>query len=288
MADHSPTDRSDQEQDATPDQSAHSASTTRRSVLRLGGVGIAATGVSAIAGAGALAGTGVLADQSTSEERTLRAPVIAILLYEGFTALDVVGPQEIFARIPGARLRFVAERTGPVLTDTRLLSLPATHSIDKVTSADVLFVPGGGAGSTAAAMNPRLQRWVATVHRTTTWTTSVCTGAFLLGTAGLLRGRPATTYWTTLEHLRHVGAVPRRERVVRSGKIITGAGVSAGLDMALRLAEYLTDRRTAEALQLAIEYDPQPPYDTGDAAKASPAQRELASQLVAAADKYPG
>ncbi|MGL5866404.1 MAG: DJ-1/PfpI family protein [Dermatophilaceae bacterium] len=270
------------------------ASTTRRGVLRLGGAGMAASGLTALGVGGAIAVPSAepsaepSAGPSTASARPRRGPVIAILLYDGFTALDVVGPHEVFARIPGAQLRFVAERTGPVPTDTRLLTLPATHSLDEVTSADVLFVPGGGAGSTAAAMNPRLQRWVAALHRTTTWTTSVCTGAFLLGTAGLLRGRPATTYWTAVDQLSTVGALPRRERVVRSGKIITGAGVSAGLDMALVLAEYLTDRRTATALQLALEYDPQPPYDAGDAATASTDQRELAQRLVAAADRYPG
>ncbi|MGL5861754.1 MAG: DJ-1/PfpI family protein, partial [Phycicoccus sp.] len=256
----------------------------RRGALRLGGAGVAVGGLSALGVTGAAADAPTR--RSAAPDRSGRGPVIAILLYDGFTALDVVGPQEVFARIPDARLRFVAERTGPIPTDTRLLSLPATHTLEEVTTADLVFVPGGGAGSTAAATNPRLQRWVAAIHRTTTWTASVCTGAFLLGTAGLLRGRPATTYWTSVDQLATVGALPRRERVVRSGRIITGAGVSAGLDLSLVLAEHLTDRRTAKALQLALEYDPQPPYDAGDATTASADQRTLAQELVAAADRY--
>ncbi|MEU5530722.1 DJ-1/PfpI family protein [Micromonospora chersina] len=187
---------------------------------------------------------------------------IAVLLFDRFTALDAVGPYEVLSRLPGARTVFVADRPGPVTTDVGTLALTATATLDEATSPDVLVVPGGP-GQVARMTDARLLDWLRAVDATTTWTTSVCTGSLLLAAAGLLDGRQATSHWLALDQLPAFGAVPAEERVVVDGKYVTAAGVSAGVDMALTLAGRIAGDVVAQAIQLAIEYDPRPPYPAG-------------------------
>ena len=185
---------------------------------------------------------------------------IAILTFDGITALDAVGPYEVLQRVPGAEVVLVGETRGLKRTDTNSLALNADRSVSEITSADVLVVPGGF-GEQQVRGKPELLAWVRTVHATTSWTTSVCTGALILGAAGLLKGLEATTHWAALAQLADFGAIPTSARVVEQGKIITAAGVSSGIDMALRLARKLAGDTVAHAIQVAIEYDPQPPFD---------------------------
>lgn len=204
---------------------------------------------------------------------------IAVLLFDGITALDAIGPYEVLWRLPGARVRFVAAEAGPCRTDNGLLQLVATADFADVRSADVLVVPGGFGTRRLVHDEPTL-RWIKAVDATTTWTTSVCTGALLLGAAGLLHGIDATTHWRARETLARYGARPVDDRVVERGRVITCAGVSAGIDMALILAARLSDETTARAIQLAIEYDPQPPYDSGSLAAATPEVRDRLEQMT--------
>ncbi|MFF8811472.1 DJ-1/PfpI family protein [Streptomyces pactum] len=206
---------------------------------------------------------------------------VTILLYEGCTALDAVGPYEVLCRVPGVRVTMVAKEAGPVTSDTGELRLVAERSIRDVHRTEVLVVPGAGNPGTLAMMrDTEVHDWLRRMHRRTTWTTSVCTGSLILGAAGLLKGVPATTYWAARPVLKDVGAIDTPGRFVESGKIITAAGVSAGMDMGLRLVQLLSDTRTAQAMQLGIEYDPQPPFDTGSPEKAGPELQELALRLV--------
>ena len=192
---------------------------------------------------------------------------IAFLLYDGITALDAIGPYDVLNRLPAADVVFVAEQPGTVTTEAGSLSLVATHSLDAVREPDVLVVPGGLGNRKLLEHEPLLD-WIRTVHDTTTWTTSVCTGSLLLAAAGILDGVPATTHWMAFDELARLGAQPVAERVVEHGKIVTAAGVSAGIDMALLLAQRIAGDRVAQAIQLGIEYDPAPPFDSGSPEKA--------------------
>ena len=192
---------------------------------------------------------------------------IAILLYDRFTALDAIGPYEVLSRLPGATVSFVAQQPGPVRTDNGMLTMLAEAGIDDIASPELLLVPGGPGEVAARAGGPVLD-WVRSVHETSTWTTSVCTGSLILAAAGLLEGRRATSHWLALEQLRRLGAEPVSERVVFDGKIVSAAGVSAGIDMALALAARIAGDDVAQAIQLGIEYDPQPPFDAGSPATA--------------------
>jgi putative intracellular protease/amidase len=200
--------------------------------------------------------------------------LITIPLYDRFTALDAVGPYEVLSRLPGAEVTFVAEEAGPVRTDTRALTLVAERALTDVDACDVVVVPGGP--GTREMLEPQpLHDWLRAIDATTQWTTSVCTGALLLGAAGLLDGLDATTHWSALDTLASLGARPTDRRVVPQGKVVTAAGVSAGIDMALWLAAQIAGDEVAKAIQLGIEYDPQPPFDSGSVAKASPETKEL-------------
>ncbi|MGO8904451.1 MAG: DJ-1/PfpI family protein [Solirubrobacteraceae bacterium] len=192
---------------------------------------------------------------------------IAILLYDRLTALDAIGPYEVLSRLPGARLTFVAAQAGPVRTDNGMLSLLADCSIEEVDQPDIVLVPGGPGELDARAGGPVLE-WLRRANDGSTWTTSVCTGSLILAAAGLLEGRRATSHWLAMERLRELGAEPVNERVVFDGKLVTAAGVSAGIDMALTLAATIAGEGVAQAIQLGIEYDPQPPFDAGSPAKA--------------------
>jgi putative intracellular protease/amidase len=192
---------------------------------------------------------------------------IAILIFDRLTALDAVGPYEVLSRLPGAEVRFVAEEPGPKRTETRMLSLVADHALADVSEPEILVVPGGFGTRPLMDHEPVID-WIRSAHEASTWTTSVCTGSLLLGAAGVLRGLKATCHWLELERLRELGAEPTGERVVEQGKVITAAGVSSGIDMALRLAAHVAGEDIAQAIQLGIEYDPQPPFDAGSPAKA--------------------
>jgi transcriptional regulator GlxA family with amidase domain len=199
---------------------------------------------------------------------------IAILIFDRLTALDAIGPYEVLSRLPGAELRFVAKEPGPKRTDTGALAVHADLALGDVPTPDVVLVPGGK-GSRPLMRDPEVLQWLRGAHDSSTWTTSVCTGALVLGAAGILDGKRATTHWAFLDRLSELGAEPVTERVVEDGKVITGAGVSAGIDMALMLAARIAGDEVAQAIQLGIEYDPQPPFDAGSPSKASPEVIEL-------------
>ena len=200
---------------------------------------------------------------------------IAILVYDRFTALDAVGPHDVLSRVPGAHVDFVAVAPGLVSNDSGSLTLVVERGIADVPAPDIVVVPGGP-GEVAARASDAVG-WLRDVHATTTWTASVCTGSLVLGAAGLLRGLRATTHWLALEELRRLGAEPVEERVVveESHRIITAAGVSAGIDMGLTLAARLAGDAVAQLIQLGIEYDPRPPFDAGSPRTAPPEIVEL-------------
>lgn len=194
---------------------------------------------------------------------------IAVPLFDRLTALDAVGPYEVLQRLPDATVVFVGDRRGEYRTDNGFLGLTADATFDEVPRPAVVVVPGG-IGTRAFTGGGPVVDWVRDVHPTTRFTTSVCTGSIVLAAAGLLEGRRATTHWSAYDVLRELGAEPSPERVVEhlDDRVITAAGVSAGIDMALRLAELLVDATAARAMQLMIEYDPQPPFDAGSVATA--------------------
>ncbi|MFB7511804.1 MULTISPECIES: DJ-1/PfpI family protein [unclassified Streptomyces] len=192
---------------------------------------------------------------------------IAILLFDGFTALDAVGPYEILSRLPGAETVFVAKEAGPVRNDQRNLTLVAESALADVPRPDIVLVPGGP-DVRAAKDDPEVRAWLRAADETSTWTTSVCTGSLALAAAGLLRDRRATTHWLAFDELRALGVEPTGERVVFDGKYVTAAGVSSGIDMALHLLGRIAGDATAQTVQLLTEYDPQPPYDAGSPEKA--------------------
>jgi len=191
--------------------------------------------------------------------------LIAIPLFDQVTALDAVGPYEVLQRLPGATVTFVGRERGVVRTDNGFLGLSVDAAFDEVPSPDVVVVPGG-IGTRPLMKDEAILGWIRSTYETTRFTTSVCTGSLLLGAAGLLEGLTATTHWGAYETLRKTGATPTGQRVVEhlDRRIITAAGVSSGIDMALRLSELLVDDVAAKAMQLMIEYDPQPPFDAGN------------------------
>jgi transcriptional regulator GlxA family with amidase domain len=192
---------------------------------------------------------------------------VAYLLYDRFTALDIAGPHDVLNSLPHTESIFVAEQAGPVRNESDTLSLVADASLDEVTKPEILVVPGGYGTRSLLDHEPLLD-WIRQVHETTTHTTSVCTGTLLLAAAGLLDGAPATTHWLARDLLAELGAEPVPDRVVEHGKILTAAGVSSGIDMALRLIQKMYGDEAAQAVQLGIEYDPQPPVDAGSPEKA--------------------
>ena len=210
---------------------------------------------------------------------------IAIPLFSRLTALDAIGPYEVLQRLPGATVTFVGTATGEVRTENGFLGLSVDALVGDLPQPDVIVVPGG-IGSREAMKDPVLVDWVRTAHETTRFTTSVCTGSFVLGAAGLLDGLTATTHWSVLPELEAFGAVPTTERVVEhlDQRVITAAGVSSGIDMALRLSELLVDDVAAKAMQLMIEYDPQPPFDAGHLDRAGDTVVERLIQYAALKD----
>jgi transcriptional regulator GlxA family with amidase domain len=209
-----------------------------------------------------------------------RGMQIAFALYPGFTALDFVGPYQVLSNVPGVDVRLVTAQPGRVSDDNALLHLEVAAGLDDVSAPDIVVVPGGPGRSTSQATDSPLVTWLKEVHQGTTWTTSVCTGALLLGAAGILDGLPATTHWLSYEELAGYGAQPTEQRVVIEGKVITAAGVSSGIDMALTLVGRQWGPELAQGIQLGIEYDPQPPYDAGAPSKVSTGLRELVTAVM--------
>jgi putative intracellular protease/amidase len=194
---------------------------------------------------------------------------VVIPIFPQFTALDAIGPYEVLRLLPGAEVVFAAAAPGVVRTESRMVGLHADAAFDEIDSADILVFPGGY-GTRALMKDEPVLDWVRAVDATTAWTTSVCTGSLVLAAAGLLDGIEATTHWALAQALENQGARYTEQRVVRQGKIITAAGVSSGIDMALTLAGLIAGEDIAKAIQLAIEYDPQPPFDAGSPTKAGP------------------
>ena len=192
---------------------------------------------------------------------------VVCVIYDGFTALDAIGPYEVLRSVPGWEVEFVAKSEGEVRTDSGYLGLTADRALADVGEPEIVLVPGG-VGNGPLLEDEEVLGWLRQVDATTKWTASVCTGSLVLGAAGLLEGKRATGHWLFLEPLRAYGADPVGGRFVEDGKTLTAAGVSAGIDMALHLVGQEVGREVAEAVQLGIEYDPQPPFDAGSPAKA--------------------
>ena len=189
---------------------------------------------------------------------------IVIPLFHRFTALDGIGPYEVLQRIPGFDITFIGHKTGEVRSENGFLGITVDAEFEDITRPDIIVFPGG-VGTRDLMTDDRVLQWVRTAHETTLYTTSVCTGSLVLGAAGLLAGLTATTHWSVMTTLTELGAIPTTDRVIEhlDQRIITAAGVSSGIDMALRLVEILVDTTAAKASQLMIEYDPQPPFDAG-------------------------
>jgi transcriptional regulator GlxA family with amidase domain len=200
---------------------------------------------------------------------------VAIPIFDRITALDAIGPYEVLSRLPRTRVHFVAAEPGDKRTENGMLALRADATLSALRHPDVIVFPGGY-GTRALMKDETMLEWVRGAHETSQWTTSVCTGALVLGAAGVLDGLEATTHWMLLDKLGELGAKPVSRRVVEQGKVITAAGVSSGIDMALTLAARIAGDDMARAIQLGIEYDPEPPFDCGSTAKAAPEIVEMA------------
>jgi transcriptional regulator GlxA family with amidase domain len=243
---------------------------TRRSFLKSASV--------ALAGLGELAGNHAQASIDEGRKEMNSSLNVVIYLYSRMTALDAIGPYEVLRCVPGVQVRFAAKKAGLVQPDSGLQMLNAEYAIADIDAADILVVPGGD--PTAQINDKQVLQWIRGLHEKSKWTTSVCTGSLILGAAGLLKGLQATTYWNSIESLKMFGAEPVSKRFVRQGKIITAAGVSAGIDMALSLVALERGEEMAQTIQLLIEYDPQPPFNTGTRSKASPAMIEKARKIL--------
>ncbi len=205
---------------------------------------------------------------------------IAIVVYPGFTALDFIGPYEVLRNLPDAEVRFVWHEPGPITADSGALLIGATHSFDETSSPDILLVPGGMT-TFEHARDEKLLDWVRRAHLSATWTASVCSGSVILAAAGLLEGKRATSHWMAVPMLKTFGVTPvGDERIVHEGDIVTCAGVSAGIDLGLWLAGKIVGEAKAKAIQLTIEYDPQPPFDSGHMSKASAATKATATAML--------
>jgi transcriptional regulator GlxA family with amidase domain len=202
---------------------------------------------------------------------------IAILLFDNYTALDVVGPYEVLSNIPGAKIYFAAEKPG-LYKNNKGIQISADYSLDEIADPEIVVIPGGF-GIDAILDNEKILRWVNTVHKESQWTTSVCSGALLLAAAGILNGRKVITHWNRIEQLKKYPVEIVKERYIRDGKIITSAGVSAGIDMALYLTSLVVNENFAKVVQLSMEYDPKPPFDSGSPEKAP---KEIVEMIKAA------
>jgi len=206
---------------------------------------------------------------------------VAIVLYPGFTALDFIGPYESLRWLPDTEVRFVWHEPGPIVADSGVLLVGATHSFDETPTPDIILIPGGFS-TLEHARDEKLLDWLRRAHETTKWTASVCSGSVILGASGLLKGKRATSHWAAVQLLRTFGVEPvTDERIVQSAdRIVTCAGVSAGIDLGLWLAAQIAGEDKAKAIQLSMEYDPQPPFDSGHMSKASAATKASATALM--------
>lgn len=206
---------------------------------------------------------------------------LAFLVYPGCTALDVIGPHHMLSGLMGARLRLVAKSRAPIVTDTGVTLTPDTSFAECPEQLTLLCVPGGTAGTLAAMADAETIAFLATRGAAAGWVTGVCTGTLLLGAAGLLRGRRATSHWVTRDLLAAFGAIPEDARVVVDGNRVTGGGVTAGLDFGLSMVAALRDDDYARAVQLVAEYDPAPPFDAGSPARAPAETTRMMRELFA-------
>ena len=205
---------------------------------------------------------------------------IAIVLYPGFTALDFIGPYESLRWLPDAEVRFVWHQPGPITADSGVLVVAATHGFDETPAPDIVLVPGGFS-TMEHARDEKVLAWLRQTHETATWTASVCSGSILLAAAGLLEGKRATSHWAALTALKAMGVTPvGDQRIVHEGRVVTCAGVSAGIDLGLWLVGRISGEGRAKAIQLSMEYDPQPPFDSGHMSKASTATKAAATALM--------
>jgi transcriptional regulator GlxA family with amidase domain len=205
---------------------------------------------------------------------------ILVYLFDGVTALDAIGPYESLSRLPEVEIGFVARRAGPIRTGDKFLALHADTGIDEESGAGMLIVPGGQREAVRRELGDEaLRDWIVAIDATTTRTCSVCTGSLILASAGLLNGRRASTHWSAREYLPRFGATYSADRVTEDGKYLTSAGVSAGIDLGLTLCAEIAGRETAEAVQLSMEYDPEPPFAAGNFADATPERLALAAKL---------
>ncbi|MEO1586085.1 MAG: DJ-1/PfpI family protein [Bacteroidota bacterium] len=205
---------------------------------------------------------------------------IIIYIYNGMTMLDAIGPYEVLRNLPGIEIQFVAKQKGEITADSQVVHLNAHHSIQEIQKADILLIPGSTISFIREMKDQEVLNWIKMIHETTQKTVTVCTGSLILAATGLLEGLPATSHWKPLQLLAQYGAIPTYERMVETGKIITAGGVSAGIDMALNLAARLKGETLAQAAQLAIEYDPQPPFSSGSLKTASPEVVKLAEKQM--------
>jgi putative intracellular protease/amidase len=205
---------------------------------------------------------------------------VVIYIYNGLTALDAIGPYEILSRLPNANVKFVAKEKGVIVTDTHFLKLVAEYDISEIDKADILIIPGSVVGFIREAKDKALLSWITKINLASTWTTSVCSGSIILAATGLLKDKKATSHWGVIHLLKEYGSIPTSERYVQEDKIITAQGVSAGIDMALFLAGQIVGIEKAKAYQLFIEYDPKPPFNSGDINEAETATIELAKKIL--------
>jgi putative intracellular protease/amidase len=243
-----------------------------------------------IAGSTLLGGATATLAQTATTAVNPEALNIAILLYEGFTALDAIGPYEMLYRIPGAAIHLVAETLDPIRVDSQVLVIQPTITLEEIPAPQIIVIPGGFAGTFAAMQNETLLNWLRKAHETTLYTTSVCTGALILGAADLLEGKDATTHWYVADRLKNFGATYKPERFVEAERIITAAGVSAGLDFSLYLISKVGENKelfpslsgegVAKAIQLITEYDPHPPFNSGSLQTASPETIALVKSVL--------
>lgn len=201
---------------------------------------------------------------------------VGFVLFPGLTQLDFTGPQQVLARLPGSTMHIVARTADPVPSDSGLGLLP-THTFDTCPQLDLICVPGGGDGVVRALGDAATIGFVREQARGARYVTSVCTGAFILGVAGLLRGRRATTHWSVTGLLPLVGAIHEKARVVRDGNVITAGGVTSGIDFGLHAVAEIAGPAVAQAIQLGLEYDPAPPFQAGHPDRAPAAVHDLVS-----------
>lgn len=195
--------------------------------------------------------------------------LIGMLIFPKLTQLDMTGPYEVLARVPDTKVHLVAKSLAPVKTDRGMEIVP-TITLDDCPQLDLIMVPGGP-GQQDLMEDQTVLEFLQKQARGAKYVTSVCTGSLVLGAAGLLKGKRATCHWAAIEHLKLLGAIPVSERVVTDGNIITGAGVASGIDFALKVAAVLEGEEVARQIQLQIEYDPAPPFNSGSP-KTAPAE----------------